>query len=327
MALSLTELDAFVHAAIIPRTTDVIHKRSGVFTRLSTRNAERFTGGRYIQRPIMYGSLTGGAFDKSTSTLDISYVQTDTALVVNMKYYYVNITLYGIDAVHDQGPNAVFSQVETKFANASLTMAKLLATDMYLNDLSARSANLTGFDMWYDDGNTYSTIGSIDRDDIYPRGSVGGLNAYTATLANGFTLPDLERAYGQAQHGSDHVDLIVVTQNAYDQIWRAMLPNQRYVSREGDLTEAGFETFRFNAADVVVCQYLSDAFADSTPRIFGMNTNYIEWYFSNNDLWYFGFTGFKYAANTVNVSGQFLVACNTVVPNPRTGFKLICSDF
>lgn len=46
----------------------------------------------------MYAELRGGAFTRG-GTFDISYVQTDTALNVLPKYYYVNATLFGTDNV------------------------------------------------------------------------------------------------------------------------------------------------------------------------------------------------------------------------------------
>jgi hypothetical protein len=58
-----------------------------------------------------------------------------------------------------------------------------------------------------------------------------------------------------------------------------------------------------------------------------MNTNYIEWYFSQVDLFQFGWTGFKGAQGTIDVSGQFLVGSNMMVPSPRTGFKCLSSLF
>jgi hypothetical protein len=46
---------------------------------------ERFEGGTTIRHPIMYAELRGGAFTRG-GTFDISYVQTDTALEVLVKY-------------------------------------------------------------------------------------------------------------------------------------------------------------------------------------------------------------------------------------------------
>jgi hypothetical protein len=48
VALSLSELSAYTLTYIVPRTTDTIFKNSPVFTRLHTKNMERFNGGLQI---------------------------------------------------------------------------------------------------------------------------------------------------------------------------------------------------------------------------------------------------------------------------------------
>lgn len=319
MALTITDINAYTHNYIVPRCTDVVFKRSPVFTRLSTRNAQRFEGGLQIWRPIIVASLPGDSITRG-QTLTFSYAPTESALVVNMKGYAVGVKLYGWDSMLNQGPLAVFKQVELKFQNASARMAEILATDMYLDDTGARAAKLTGFDIWYDDGTNYASVGGIARADA------PGLSAYTTTLTT-FSLLDLQVAYGNAVIGPEHPDLIVCTQAAYNLIWTAKEPAQRYVNMEGDLAQVGFESFRFNAADVVVDNYLRTT-SGATPGImFGLNTEYVEWYFSTNPLWQFGFTGFKVAQNTIDVEGQFLVGSNIVVPNPRTGFKIYSTLF
>ena len=322
MALTLTELDAFTLKFIVPKTTDVIYLNSPVFTRLHTKNMERFGGGLQIQRPIIVGELNGDAIGRGDA-FNIDFVTTDTALVLDMKGYYVNITLFGFDSMRNDGELAIFSQVETKFQNAAMKMAKLLAVNMYLDGTGARVKHINGFKEWYDDGTLFPTVGGITRSDVTTVGTVGGLNAYTATITT-FSLQAVNTAYGSAWFGADHPDLIVATQNGWNLIWNAIQPNQRYYDTESDIGHAGFQAFRFNAAEVVVDKYMPTG---TNGVMFGLNTKYIEWYFSTNQKFQFGFTGFKEAANTIDVAGQFLVGNQLVVPNPRSGFKILSTLF
>lgn len=247
---------------------------------------------------------------------------TDSALVEPMALYYCNITLYGFDSMKNDGPESVFSQVELKFLNASLKMAKLLATNMYLSSQDAgRSKHIEGFRAWYDDATNYPAVGGITRTDVMASGTVGGLNAYYADIGSNFTLPALNQAYGAAWFGADHPDLIVATQNAWNLIWNALQPNQRYRDKESDVGIAGFQAFQFNSAEVVVDKYAP------ANLVWGLNTKYIEWFFSTNPLFQFGWTGFKESVNTIDVAGQYLVGNQILVPNPRSGFKLKSSAF
>jgi hypothetical protein len=320
--LTLLDVNALTNKWIVPKTTDVIFKQSPVFTRLHTKRMERFEGGLQIQRPIIFNELNGGAVGRGEQ-FDISFVPTDTALYENIKLYYTNISLYGFDDILNRGPMAVFSQVESKMQNASLKMAKMLAQAMYNHgqDLSGsggtnRLKELNGLAEWYDDGNTFATVGGLSRADIMAVGTVGGLNAYVNSAVNVFSLDAINLAYTRSWFGSDHVDMIVTTVPGWTKFWSAIQPSQRYMDDKSDLGAIGFQSFRFNASEVVIDQYLPD------QTMYGINSAYVEWYISTNPRFQFGFTGFKENQQSIDVAGQFLFAGNIMVPNPRTGFKL-----
>ena len=346
MALTYSEINAFTTNHIVPKTTDVIFKNDPTFVRLMSRNKVNFEGGLAIQRPIMYAALASGFFSRGDQ-FDTAYRQTDTAFLVNMKFGYVNVTLMGSDDVLNAGPDAAFSIVESKMANASLTMGQLLGTNIYQDGQGTLSNTkaLDGLMAWVDDGNSnstystatditksFSTVGGITRSDILAGPStgatttyaqVGGINSYCNRAVSTFTLNDLNSAYGFAWFGTDQPDLLVCTQGAYNKIWNATQPNQRYMRSDSDLAKVGIQSFQFNGADVTISKYLQDVAGSTNGVIFGLNTNYLEYYVSANKKFQFGFTGFKEAQNTIDVSGQFLIASNLVVSSPRTQFKLI----
>ncbi len=357
MSLSIAELNSYTTINIVPRTTDVIFKKSPLLVRMINRNTINFDGGMSIQRPIMFAELNGDFFAKG-DTFNIAYVTTDTAFAVNMKYAYVSIFLPGTDDVLNRGPHAAFSQVELKFANASAKMAKILAQGMYKDGQSAAgSAGVTsgvlststavdGLLAWIDDGNSsgsYSTatdstksflsIGGITRTDLFtsapvfsgattPASAVQGANAYTNRAWNAFSLQDMQTAFGASWFGNDFPDLIVTTQSGFNKVWNATQPNQRYMDSTGDMADVGFKSFRFNGvAEVVVDKYIP---SDGTNGVmFGLNTRYLELFVTTNKKFQFGFTGFKDAQQTIDLAGQYLWSGNLVVPNPRSCFKMV----
>lgn len=348
MALTYNEINAYTTNFIVPKTTDVIFKNDPLFVRLMSKNKVNFEGGLAVQRPLMYAALASGFFSRGDQ-FDTAYRQTDTALQVNMKFGYVNVTLLGTDDVLNRGPEAAFSIVESKMANASLTMGQMLGTNIYEDGQGTLSSTkaLDGLMAWIDDGNSnstystatdftksFSTVGGITRSDILTPPSsgavttysqVGGLNAYTNRSVSTFTLNDLNNAYGFAWFGTDQPDLLVCTQGAYNKIWNATQPNQRYMRADSDLAKVGIQSFQFNGADVTISKYLQDVAGTSYGVIFGLNTSYLEYYVSANKKFQFGFTGFKEAQNTIDVSGQFLIASNLICASPRTSFKMIGS--
>jgi hypothetical protein len=325
MSLQLSELDAYVHDHIAPSTADVIYGSDPAFVRFSQQNREDFTGNSRVRQPIIVGELNGDFMGKGEG-MNIDFVKTDAAITCDMKVAWVAIALYGFDAMNDDGPEAIFKQVEMKFLNASLKMAKLLATNMYLNGQDAgRAKYLNGFSEWYDDGNVYPAVGGQTRSDITAVSTVGGLNAYTATLTT-FTLAQLNTAYGNSCWGSDHPDIIPVTQNAWNLIWQATQPLQRYANTDNDLANVGFQSFKFNAADVVISRYLPTG-TSPQGRIFLINSQYVKWWMSKVPLFQFGWTGFKGSNDSIDVAGQFLMGSNIMVVSPRTGAKLLSNLF
>jgi len=351
---SVADINAFTNRYLVPKSTDVVYKDSPIFAKVVSKNRVSFPGGTSVTRPITYAELTGAFFAKGGS-FDISYVPTDAALSVNMKYLYTNITLYGTDDVLNRGREAAFSLVETKMANASMKMAKLVATALYQDGQStagnvsssggllSTSASFDGLLAWIDDGNdvgtttyinatdltkSFAAVGGITRADMFssapsftgattPATALGGINAYCKRDFSVFSLNTINEALGHAWHGNRYVDTIVSGVAGWNRVWNAIQPNQRFQDSGSDLGKIGFRTFRFNTAEVVVDKYAPAGI------MLGLNSDYMEMYISDNPKFQFGFTGFKEAQNSIDLSGQYLLAANLVVPNPRTCFKLV----
>jgi len=295
---------------------DEVYKSSPLFTRLRSKNMERFEGGTSIRHPIMYAKLKGGPFTRGGS-FDTSYVQTDTALEVNVKYYYVNVTLFGIDNVLNRGPEAAMSLVETKMVNASGRMADLLGTDIFLDGQGTLTSTLEldGFKAAVDSGANYPTYGGITRTDLSSVAS-SGINSYVVNSVGTMTLGAVQTAYGSAWFGREHVDLIVTTQPVWDIFWNKIQPQQRFREESSDVAKIGFQAMRYNGASVTVDQLTPTGF------MFGLNTKFIQFWITTMPKYQFGFTGWKEAQNTDDVAGQYLFGGNLLNVGPRYMFKL-----
>jgi len=258
----------------------------------------------------MYAELKGGPFTRG-ATFDISYVQTDTALEVNVKNYYVSATLFGTDNVLNRGPEAAMSYVESKLVNAAGKMAKLLGTDLFLDGQGTNSQviSLDGLQSALDDGTTYTTYGGITRTDIASGDNVG-INGYVTTLAT-LSLAGVQTAYGSTWFGNEHIDLMPCTQPIWDILWNKIQPQQRFMESDTDVAKIGFQALRYNGASLVVDQYAP------TGVLWFLNTKYIQFWISTLPKYQFGFTGWKEAQNTDDVAGQYLFAGNLLVVAPR----------
>lgn len=321
MAIQLQDLNAFVQKMLVPELHDLLYQPSPVFTRFHDRRRERFTGGLAIQEPVMVGKLWAKAVGRGEE-FNVDYVVTEAAIVDTMKLYVCNISLYGFDQIANTGPESAFSLVETKMANASQRIPEVLMNDLY-SDNVANQVQVTGFPQWVDDGNTYPAIGGQTRADIMAPGTVGGLNAYTLNLGADFSLPSLNKAYTQATIGIHHPDLLVTTRNGWHLIWQALQPFQRYAPKDTTAI-AGFETFKFNLADVVLDPLLPTG---TNGVAYLLNTESFKWYFPINAKFNFGFTGFKEIAKSIDYAGQVLLANQLVCVNPRLNAKVLSTLF
>jgi len=300
---------------------DNYYKVSPTFVKVwkSGSMSKPFPGGNQIQVPFQYAPLKAGPFAPG-GTFDISYVETQTAMVFNVKYSYANVTVQGTQLPLNRGAAAVMNFLEPKVVNAEQALAQSMITQFFADGQGTVTPliALDGILAGYDDGTNYPSYGGITRSAIGV-GASTGINGYY--FNNGgvnwpFSLQQLQVAFGQATFGPDQPNFIATTQSIYNSFWGKMLPMQRTYEIDPDLQGAGFRSFKFNGMSVVVDQYCP------AGNIYGMNTDYIDAYVSDDPRFGFGFTGFKELPNSVDMAGQTLFGGNVVVTAPRLGFVM-----
>jgi hypothetical protein len=316
--LTWDDITGKVQRHIIPRLIDVVYKSSPVFTRIRTRCAERFEGGTKISQPIGYAELNGDAY-KRGGQFRTEYVQTDTNIEVTPKFYYVTISAYGPDNVLARGPEASMSYIESKFVNASGKMAKLLTQNMYRDGQNVVSdvIHVDGFLAALDNGSVYASYGGVTRSDLGVVNGTNnqGINAYVNSMAT-FNMKGMQTAFGASYFGNEHVDMIATTQDCWNLIYNKILPQQRFQETDNDIAKIGFQALRWNGVTIVVDQYCPAGY------IWGLNTNYLQFWVSTLPRYQFGWTGFKEAQGTDDMVGQYLWSGNFLVTSPRMFFQL-----
>ena len=318
MPLPYTDITAVTVNEIVPELVDNYYKVSPAFVLIFKGDTVRpFPGGNQIQQPIQYAPLKAGAFAPG-GTFDISYVNTDTAMVFNVKYYYANVTIQGTQLPLNRGTNAAMSFVEEKMVNGSQALAQALASDLYGDGQGTVTSQIAidGLLAAYDDGTNYPSYGGLSRAAIGSGANVG-INGYYANIAGPLSIPALQKAYGQATFGNRQPNLIATTQSIYNQLYNKMVPAQRVMDTTSDLYSIGFQALRFNNQRLVVDQYVP------AGDVFGMNTDFLVAHISEQELFGFGFTGFKELPNSVDAAGQLCFGGDIVVSAPRLGFILV----
>lgn len=317
MPLPYNDISAVTVNEIVPELVDNYYKVSPAFVLIfKGETVKPFPGGVQIQQPIQYAPLKAGPFAPG-GTFDISYVQTDTAMVFNVKYYYANVTIQGTQLPLNRGAAAAMSFVEEKMINGSQALAQSLATDLYADGQGTVTSQIAidGLLAAYDDGTNYPTYGGLSRAAV-GSGASTGINGYYLNVAGTLSVPTLQKAYGQATFGNRQPNLIATTQSIYNSLYNKFVPAQRVLDTTSDLYSIGFQALRFNNQRLVVDQYCPAGY------VFGMNTDFLVAHISEQELFGFGFTGFKELPNSVDAAGQLCFGGNIVVSAPRLGFIL-----
>jgi len=317
VALTYNDISATTTNYIIPEIVDEYYKVSPVFTLIFKSEGQKsFPGGLQIQQPIQYAPLKAGAFAPG-GTFDISYVQTDTAMTFNVKFYYANVTIRATDLALNRGSVAKMSYVEEKMINGSQALVQALATDFFADGQGTVSSQiaLDGILAGYDDGSNYPSYGGISRAAI-GSGANTGINGYYQNIAGPLSLTALQKAYGQATFGNHQPNLLATTQSIYNQIFNKLTPMQRVADATPDLVSYGYEAIRYNNRRLVVDQYCPAGY------LFGMNTGFLNAWVSDHELFGFGWTGFKELPNSLDAASQCIFGGNIVVSAPRLGFIL-----
>jgi hypothetical protein len=321
MALTYNDVTAVTVNYISSEFIDNYYKVSPTFVKVwkSGSMAKPFPGGNQIQVPFQYAPLKAGPFPPG-GVFDISYIETQTAMTFNVKFSYANVTVRRTDFALNRGAAAVMNYLEPKIVNAEQALAQTLITQFFADGQGTVTPliALDGILAGYDDGTNYPSYGGITRSAIGV-GASTGINGYFFNNSSTnwpFSLQQLQVAYGQATFGPDQPNFIATTQTIYNSFWAKMLPMQRTTATDPELQSAGFTSFKFNGMSVVVDQYCP------ANTIFGMNTDYIDAYVSDDPTFAFGFTGFKELPNSLDMAGQSVFGGNVVVTAPRLGFVM-----
>lgn len=259
-------LNAITLAEIYPKLVEDVFFKNAPFLAYLRNNATPFSGGTEIRVPIMYKPLKGGSYVKG-DTFNLTKPDTLTALLFNLKTYFVNITEYLEDIeISNRGPNAVFSLVDLDLKNAMNTLNSILAVDMSKHGQAAVTNFVTGtrtskINGWVEalsdgvtntfNGDRYANYGSLVRN-----GAVGNtLNSVPKWFGNSSGVPQSptyelwEDAYQESCRGNLQPNLLVANKGAITKVKVAIQGAQRFTQEQDPVY--GVRSFRFENAMVL----------------------------------------------------------------------------
>jgi hypothetical protein len=336
----LDTINTIATKKIMPSLADNFFKNDPLLAFLKSRF--QTWDGPEIQENLVFKPMKGGPYRKGVGGFDISKRQTITGVRFDPKYYQVSVSEFLEDIeVEMHGETAVLSLVKTDLANASLTMAAILAVALYRhgqNVVADRTAHLNGLEEFLADGTNATWSGATGGFTSYgkqPRADVNrALNSPAGLIAanvNGSaTYRVFEHSYLSCVIGEEHPVIGVTTNRGMGYIGENFQPLQKVDTVEPTI---GYTGIKFKKATIVESQYCPGADGINDPDIgdysaaaetfWWLNPGpagedaYFKLRIAASPKFQFGFTGFKVAQDATQVAGQILFGGNCTGRAPR----------
>ncbi|HVM97651.1 MAG TPA: phage major capsid protein [Candidatus Acidoferrales bacterium] len=244
----------------------------------------KYAGGAEIRTSFWYNGMPAYSYGPG-GTFGTGVQQFQTDMQFQWRQAAAELNIDGLDKFRNQG-NLVqlFDYVETAATNSFDSLANLLGYMIFGTQpnpstgvTEARTFTATDWDGIYNGIKATGTYGGITRGATF--GTPGyAIRANVIDALNApLSFPLMQQAYGAATFMPAAPDLIATTQNLFNQIWNRSQPSER--NAPGPLRDVGFDTVRFNKAEVIVDSHCLPG------DMWFMNTEFIElWIGEGNDF-------------------------------------------
>ncbi len=299
--------------AKLERLVDNFFGRNALILRLLQRQAAgeatvRYEGGAEIRSTILYNQLPANSYGAG-STFFTGETEFMTDLVFQWHRAYAPINIDNLKLRQNMGPARVINYVEALVKNAVMSLKQKLGAMLYGDGTGNNGLDWDGLGAAVA---TTGTYGGITRNSTV--GDPGNaIKASVNAVGGPVSLAMLQNSFGNVTFDDAKPDLIVTTQTIWNAIWNRVQPQDR--NAPGPLRDVGFETIRFNGAEIVV--------DDNCPtgNVYLLNTGFIElWLMEGMDFVRrgqdFGPNGFP-VYNQDYFVDQIVVYGDLVVPGPR----------
>ena len=239
--------------AKLEQITDDFFDRNALIMRLLQRADDggatvKYEGGAEIRCTILYNQLPANSYGPG-STFFTGETEFLTDLVFQWKRAYAPINIDNLKLRQNMGPARVINYVEALVKNAVMSLKQFMGSMIFGDGTGNGGLNWDGLANAIDAGATYATYGGITRNATV--GDPGNaINGYVNAVGGPVSLAMLQNAFGTVTFDDAKPDLIVTTQTIWNAIWNRVQPQDR--NAPGPLRDVGFETIRFNGAEIVV---------------------------------------------------------------------------
>jgi hypothetical protein len=253
---------------------DNVSKNNALLARLERKGKRKpVSGGRQIVQELEYGENGTFGWYSGYDPLNISPSEVFSAAQFDWKQASVAVSISGLEELMNAGDEQIIDLLEARIENAERTMRNQMALAAYGDGTAAGGKAIGGLALLVSAAPTVGTVGGINRANwaFWRNAKFGAVadGGGAATTAN--IISYMNRLWLQLVRGADKPDLIPCDNNYYRLYMEALLPQQRFSS--SDMAQAGFESLKFQSADVVFDGGIGGGCPVNT--MYMLNTDYI----------------------------------------------------
>lgn len=303
MSLTYNTLNALTREDVIKKVYDNIFNATPVLKWFKKNQRTGYSGTK-LQVPVRYARNTNTGWYSGADLFLTNDIETHTKAEVTWKDIYTSVVITGDDKDQNKGKNAVVNLLEEKLETARESLSYELTKGIFSDGTGTSNKQLTGLKAAVDDGTNTATYAGIERltDATWWKAKYIALGDYISWAA-------MQAMYGDLTDGEIRPDLIVTTQDVWDDIWEILTPVQRDDSNKL-AGSYGYRSINFNGTPIVV-----DAQCPAGEMYF-LNSKFIKLYpmagYEN-----FKWTGWKQPTNQDVAVGQFIWKGNLLATNCR----------
>lgn len=251
---------------------DNVSENNALLMRMQERDKIRpVSGGETILQELTYAENSTYKRYTGYEILDIDASDVITAAEFSWRQSAVAVSMSGLEMLQNTGRERMIDLLESRIDNAEKTFVNNLSADLYSDGTADGGKQINGLQALVASSPTTGVVGGIDRAQFAfwrnqtQSGSLASID--TAIRAQ------MQSLWVQLVRGTDMPDLIVADNRTYQAYWGALQDQQRYL--DSRMAEHGFESLRFNQADVVLDGGVGGSIPQNT--MYFLNTDYIHW--------------------------------------------------
>lgn len=275
---------------------DNMSRNNALLVRLNRRGrVKTFSGGRTIVQELNYANNQTFQWYSGYQVLNIAPSQTFTAAEFPIRQSACAVSISGLEELQNSGEEAIIDLLESRIENAEDTFMNGMSNGIYGDGTVTGSVG--GLQLLVASSPTSGVVGGIDRatwtfwqNIAYSAVTNGGAAASAANIQN-----YMDSLWVQLVRGRDSPDLIVADNNYYKFYWQSLQAIQRIATENGtgEFGTLGFQTLKYNTADVVLDGGFQGFSTDPLPfetsagtsavggapsnTMYFLNTKYIHW--------------------------------------------------